>query len=85
MIWGRSKVSTGESRAQVVAESIARMLFANSLGERADRLAQLRGGFPIGGGWSFSGATDAIREVLEDEGYILDRMADADRRAKEVR
>lgn len=64
-----------------VAREVAKRLMTNSLGERCDRLAQLYQGFPIGGGWSFEGAAEQIAEVLETEGYIMDRVAEAQKRA----
>lgn len=69
-------------RIEVIAREIAKVLMTNSLGERCDRLAQLLQGFPLGCGWSLDGATAMIRETLEQEGYILDRMAEATRRAQ---
>ena len=67
-----------------VAREIAKHLMMNTLGERCDRLAQLYQGFPIGGGWSLDGAAEQIVEVLENEGYIMDRVAEAQRRATPV-
>lgn len=71
-----------EPRVDAVAREVAKALMTNGLGERCDRLALLLGGSPIGAGWSLSGATAQIRETLEQEGYVLDRMAEADRRAR---
>jgi len=67
-----------------VAREIAKHLMTNTLGERCDRLAQLYQGFPIGGGWSLDGAAELIAEVLENEGYIMDRVAEAQRRSTPV-
>ena len=72
---------TTEARTMTVAREIAKHLMTNTLGERCDRLAQLHQGFPIGGGWSFEGAAEQIAEVLETEGYIMDRVAEAQKRA----
>lgn len=67
-----------------VAREIAKQLMTNTLGERCDRLAQLHQGFPIGGGWSLDGAAEQIAEVLENEGYIIDRIAEAQRRSTQA-
>lgn len=69
------------ARVDVVAREIAKELMSNGFGDQGDRLA-IRLGSQDFGGWSLDGAARQIRITLEREGYVLDRMAEATRRAQ---
>lgn len=67
-------------RVEVIASEIAKELFSNGFGDRGDKLTISVGGVALGG-WSLDGAARQVRITLEQEGYVLDRMAEATRRA----
>lgn len=73
--------ATPQDRVDVVAREIAKELMSNGFGDQGDRLA-IRLGSQDFGGWSLDGAARQIRITLEQEGYVLDRMAEATRRAQ---
>ena len=73
--------ATPLDRVDVVAREIAKELMSNGFGDQGDRLA-IRLGSQDFGGWSLDGAARQIRITLEQEGYVLDRMAEAARRAQ---
>lgn len=69
------------ARVDVVAREIAKELMSNGFGDQGDWLMIQLGSQGVGG-WSLEGAARQIRITLEQEGYVLDRMAEATRRAQ---
>ena len=70
-----------QERETTVAEQIARALFRNSNGDVADRLVRVYASVQ-GGWWTLQGATLQIFDTLHEEGYVIDRVAEAEQRAK---